>query len=225
MKLEAILNAAAAYLNTTAAEFVVNNVNLGLVALNQARTFALLQHDFEFTRELAELTVSSAAGESLENLKLFDTTTPIAAKTIVEIGEVQADNALTPIEWTTVAESIERQRFRVPNNTARVVLSGDRVRVFPWDYLHHRLWFEIYAMPNEWEETDLQSDFEPWTTKGQQFLLWQTVVQLNHLKKEFVFRQEGNLQPPEQLAAQGFEVFKQWDIFKFEQFRRHFRDE
>jgi hypothetical protein len=222
--LEDILAAAAAYLNADTSDFDVGSVNLGLVALNQSRNFALLQHDFEFTRELAELTVSSAAGQSLESLVLFDTTDAVGHKTIVEVGEV-VDDVLVPVEWTTVAESIERQRFRVPNVESRVVLSGNRVRIFPWDDQTHRLWFEIYSMPAEWVAADLEDAFEPWSTKGQQFLLWQTIVHLNHLKKEFVFRQEGNLPPPKDLALEGLEVFKQWDTFKYEQFRRHFRDE
>lgn len=224
MTLEKIIESAAAYLGTEPNEFNVGNVNLGLVALNQTRNFALLQHDFEFTRELAEITVNSVAGRSLEDLTLLEGTTPVGYKTIMEIGGFTPDGTMVPVEWTTVAESLERQRFKVPNNQNRVILSGERIRIHPWTE-PTRLWLEVYLMPAEWTEADLTLEFEPWTTKGQQFLLWQSVVHLNHLKKEFVFRQEGNLPPPEKLALEGLEAFKQWDTFKFEQFRRHFRDE
>jgi hypothetical protein len=58
-----------------------------------------------------------------------------------------------------------------------------------------------------------------WTKHASQYLQWGTIVQLNHLYKEFVFRQEGNLPPPEKLRDEGLEAFKQWDAFRYEQFR------
>lgn len=68
---------------------------------------------------------------------------------------------------------------------------------------------------------DATSDI--WTTKGSQYLLWQLVVNLNLRFKFFVPRTEGNLAPPQELANQGLEAFKQWDIFKYEAYRRHGR--
>ena len=47
-----------------------------------------------------------------------------------------------------------------------------------------------------------------WLTKGAQYLMWAGIVEINHLAKEFVFRQEGNLPPPEKLAETALE-----DIF------------
>jgi hypothetical protein len=60
-----------------------------------------------------------------------------------------------------------------------------------------------------------------WLTKGSQYLLWAGLVEVNHMAKEFVFRQEGNLPPPEKLRDGALETFKLWDSFKFEQDRRH----
>ena len=60
-----------------------------------------------------------------------------------------------------------------------------------------------------------------WLTKGSQYLLWGGIVEANHLAKEFVFRQEGNLPPPEKLRDSALEMFVQWDTFKYEQNRRH----
>lgn len=62
-----------------------------------------------------------------------------------------------------------------------------------------------------------------WTTRGQQYIQWASIVHLNNMFKDFVFRQEGNLPPPQTLADAGFEALKAWDIFRFEQSRRHTR--
>jgi hypothetical protein len=60
-----------------------------------------------------------------------------------------------------------------------------------------------------------------WLTKGAQYLLWAGIVEVNHMAKEFVFRQEGNLPPPEKLRDDALETFRSWDSFKYEQDRRH----
>lgn len=60
-----------------------------------------------------------------------------------------------------------------------------------------------------------------WTKQGQQYLQWGTICQLNHLYKEFVFRQEGNLPPPEKYRDEGLATLINWDVFRYEQFRQH----
>lgn len=58
-----------------------------------------------------------------------------------------------------------------------------------------------------------------WTKKGQQYLQWAAIDQLNRWFKVFVPRQEGNLTSPIDLANAGLETLKEWDIYKYEQFR------
>jgi hypothetical protein len=60
-----------------------------------------------------------------------------------------------------------------------------------------------------------------WLSKGSQYLLWAGIVEVNHMAKEFVFRQEGNVPPPEKLRDDALETFRSWDSFKYEQDRRH----
>ena len=50
-----------------------------------------------------------------------------------------------------------------------------------------------------------------WLNQRGPYLLWAGIVEVNHLVKEFVFRQEGNLPPPEKLAEIALETFRQWD--------------
>lgn len=62
-----------------------------------------------------------------------------------------------------------------------------------------------------------------WLIQGEQYMLWNTIIHLNHKLKEFVPRTEGNLSPPAELAASGLQALKDWDTFQYEQFRRHGR--
>lgn len=62
-----------------------------------------------------------------------------------------------------------------------------------------------------------------WTTHGQKYLLWATCVQLNHIWRRWVARQEGNLPPPSTLAEEGLAALIAWDSYKFEAFRTHNR--
>lgn len=64
---------------------------------------------------------------------------------------------------------------------------------------------------------------DPWLTKGSQYILWQSIIELNKRIRSFVPRQEGNLGEPQALADAGLAAFISWDIFKLEGFRRDTR--
>ena len=163
--------------------------------------------------------------------------TVVEVKSIVDIGTFDANDNLRPIEWTTAAESLERQynqvrpvSARYPTDQEATALEANaRITVVGRDlYLVPKsvstqlvLGLEVYSMTADWTTT--ASSYAPWTTKGSQFLLWQTVLHLNQLFKEFVPRQEGNLAPPKDLADEGLQALLTWDIMQFEQARRHAR--
>lgn len=292
MTLFEIKSLAATYLQKTAADLTVNGLDMGLLALNQARKLAELNYDFEFSRQLLTLSVDGITGGSLENSVVQGTDTHVEIKTVIDVGNFDVKGRFYPVEWTTRAEGLERQREekrnsvfnlnrRYPtdaectfNGTQRVILSNNRVDIYPQmvgNDLTFNLGFEVYAFWNNWTDADLTTgglnpstpiydrtedphingqfwnnggvvmcslppfvDGEPdpgddagyidiWTEQGQQYLLWQTICQLNYYFKEFVPRQEGNVAVPSDLAANGLEVLKTWDAYRYEQFRRHNR--
>jgi len=67
------------------------------------------------------------------------------------------------------------------------------------------------------------STSDTWTTKGAAYILWASIVHLNHKWKVFVPRTEGNLPPPQALAAEGLQTLIDWDANQYELFRRHNR--
>lgn len=238
MTLAQIQSAMAGYLDTTVAAFTVGGVDLSLIALNQIRLQAEMLNDFEFSRKLVTVSVNGVTGGSLSSAVLYGTATPAIVKSVLEVGLFDGSGNLRPIEWTTVAESLERQREIAPGvfpsyptdaqitatteSPSRLVFSGDNIFLFPKDATLTTalsVGLEVYTFAADWASIAAPSDI--WTDKGQQYLMWQGVVHLNHRFKEFVFRQEGNLPSPEKLAEAGLEALRQWDIFKYEQFRRH----
>ncbi len=227
----------AGYLDTAEINFTIGSVDLSLIAVNQVRMRAELENDFEFSRELVTISVDGAIGGSLSTAVRYGTATPISVKSPIEVGIFDQYNNLRPIEWTTVAEGLERQREIVPGFPpryptdgqvaraacewpSRIVFSGDNVYLFPKDpTLTLTIGIEVYAFHTEWLFMDTTTDV--WTTKGGQYLLWGGIIHLNHLFKEFVARQEGNLPEPRALMQEGLDALKLWDSFKHEQFRRH----
>ena len=64
---------------------------------------------------------------------------------------------------------------------------------------------------------------DTWTTYGSQYLLWAIIVYMNHRFKQFVYRTEGNLPPPQQLRDEALNAFIEWDTDRYTKFRREYR--
>lgn len=204
---------------------------MGLVALNQARIQAELLHNFNFQRRLLSLTVNTVTGGSLDDAVIYGTATAAAVKTIVGIGQLDSFGNFRPAEWTTTEEShvrhAEESRFAPRYRTDGQVLSGRRrftlmnnaVHLFPLSETSENLTvvLEAYVF---WPEWTIASPADEWTNNGASYLQWAAVVQLNHVFKEFVPRQEGNLAPPQVLADNALQTLITWDIYRYEQFAK-----
>lgn len=246
MELYDIVSAVAAYFDDKVPDdFVKNNIDLALLAINQVRLQAELDNDFNFTRKLLELEVDGVTGGSLDDATVYGETNPcpVEIKTVVDVGQFDTDGNLIPVEWTTVADSLNRQRQDNPRTIVRYPTDGEAVcgpfgqrrftfsgnRVYSFQKAVNTtftLGIEAYTFTKEWPDNDTtpaDDNSKAWLSKGHQYLLWAAVVHCNHLYKHFVFRQEGNLPPPEKLAEAGLAAFMRWDVLKYEQFRRHSR--
>lgn len=82
---------------------------------------------------------------------------------------------------------------------------------------------EDYGTPASGQQSEVAPTTDIWTTKGAQFILWQSICDLNKFFKTFVARQEGNVAEPQERATTALAALVEWDVFKFEQGRRHGR--
>ena len=295
-------------------------------------------NDFEFSRRRVTVRVDALDGGTLDDV-IQAGSPECEVKTVIDCGIYDDNWNVAPVEWTTVSESLERQRQVKPgfgpryptdgsattvdgfdNGSRRIAFCGNDIWCVPtgtqgdffdleleaytfqpdwtatsdsavvsgvlggaamngsyWPYgiFNQRPLYlnfldsnpvamdAIWYLPGEWRITPVAdigkvtlSNYQSmvattmgpggtytghgtfsgqgivtmapgsdttdiWLRQGSQYLLWAAIVQINHLCKEFVFRQEGNLPPPEKLRDDALETFKQWDSFKYEQDRRH----
>jgi hypothetical protein len=238
--------AVAAYFDKPIDAMNVNDVDIALIAFNQVRTNAELNNDFEFTRKLLTLDIDGVTGGSLDSATEYgsEEDTSFEIKTILDVGTFDTDGNFRPVEWTTVGDTLNRERLdnpmyspRFPTDAQaisgpigqrRFVFTGNKVFYFPkTPNLTITLGIEAYTFSPDWDVDDLATDAsdtgDSWLRKGHMYLQWASMIHINHAYKQFVFRQEGNLPPPQNLADSALVTFQTWDTFRYEQFRRHSR--
>lgn len=247
MTLNEIRSSIATYLKRDVDDLNVNDIDLGLVAMNQVRLDAELSNDFEFTRKLLSLSVDGVTGGSLDDaveygVAGFEVPT-FNIKTVVDVGIFDTEGNLRPAPWATVGDSLNQQRRdnpmfipRYPTDgevasglfgAQRFEFVGNKVFFFPkTQNLAIALGIEAYTFTDDWDEEDLDDGNNErydgvWNQIGSNYLIWKSLIHLNHVHKEFVFRQEGNVQPPDKMAEAALANLITWDNFKYQQFRRH----
>lgn len=171
MTLLEIKTAIATYFRKTVAELTLNGQDIALIALNQVRRQAELTHDFEFSRKLVTVSVNGVTGGSLSSAVIYGTATTVKVKSVIEAGLFDDDTNLRPVEWTTVSESLERQREdnshfapRYPTDGwARTGPAGlnrfdfTGTTIYRWpkdDQNNFTLGLEVYTFQDDWTGVD-----------------------------------------------------------------------
>ncbi len=165
-----IKTAVANFFEKTVSELTINGQDMFLTAVNQVRRQAELKHDFEFQRKLVTVSVNGVTGGSLEAAVEYGTATAVAIKSVIEMGVFDDDANLRPVEWTTVAESLERQRgddrwvnFESARadwepsglrGSGRFNFTGTQLYHFPKDSTNnYTVGLEVYAFSSSWAIT------------------------------------------------------------------------
>lgn len=154
----------------TSADFTINGQDLILQALNQGRRTAELNNDFEFQRRFVTLSVDPVTGASLGAAVDKYTGGSVTIKTIVDSVLFDDNGNSVPVEWTTVSESLTRQRignqapyYRYPTDAQapseprgifRYTLRNGSVYPFPLgtdvNAPTKTLGMEVYAFSSDW---------------------------------------------------------------------------
>jgi hypothetical protein len=205
------------------AKYTLNSVDLLLEGINAAKRRAQRLHDFELAKCSADLSVAVATGGSLANAKLHGTNTAVTVKKVLD-AFFPVNGSARPVRFvgreSQVKDSAERySTLSVQESPAWtftdpwVVQFGDTLQLYPqsqtvWGGATITLYLDVVQWLPDYSGS-VTSDF--FLTYGSEYLFWQAVCECNHLVKEFVYRQEGNLTPPEKQAENAWLDLLNWN--------------
>jgi hypothetical protein len=206
-------------------EFTKNGVDLLLIALNNARLQAERRHDFKHLWDYGKLLIP--AGESGVNLSAATDTsdasvrvkTPMQFYRRVTLG----DMPIRTMKKSALANLLT-QRF---DREIRPDEDGFEDDTSQYELYHNRLLIsgnKVFFNPAPTEQIELRLDYVKWaaaytsdsdtdffTEQCHDYLIFQGVVECNHLTGTFTYRTEGNLPPPDKYAATLLEMIIEQD--------------
>lgn len=222
--------------------FNIGGVDLLNLAINNARRVAQGLHDFERFKCLVDVVIDGVAGGELDTAYLHGGDAEddlVEIYTIMEVGSYdETTGEFASGTFTTYDNLKVRQRsmelseydpdIRYPGDWTpprgirpNYVILGDRIFSQPLGESGEESTVGLYVVRYMGDVPSMEednSDFEDWfMKKGGQWLQWQTIIELNHISKDFVFRQEGNLPPPEKMAALCWDAVLKADTYQFSQ--------
>lgn len=217
MNVGEIKKAVAAYLEKPVADFSKNGVDLLLIATNNARKFAERMHDFAHLHAYGKLILPS--GESGVALSAATDTSDVAVsvKTLLNVYR-RYDGGDLPLSLMEKSALTYLQR----ESNERTMWDSDTIRAMadydtsPNQVLHRRIFRHgntLYLHPVPSEEIELRIDYVGWasdytgdtstdffTESAQDYMIFQSIVEVNHFTGTFAYRAEGSLAPPEKIA-------------------------
>lgn len=228
-------------LNRTVDEFILDDgVDLLNEAINNAQRVAQNAHDFERSKVLVDLVIDEVAGGDLDNAYLHGGDVEADAVEIITIMEIgtwnDANTDICELSWLSYDESKQRNRSGAGSEydpETRYPGDDTTLRRYHSPYFIVRGGTVLLASPGtsgteqtiglyvckyfgDMPDPDENPEYENWLMKkGGVWLMWQAIVELNHINKHFVFRQEGNLMPPEKRAAEAWDALIKADTYQF----------
>lgn len=220
----------AGYLQRVESDYVVNDIDLLLDAINKAHQYAMLQHDFLFAEASVDVPVNLTSGARLSPALLHGTSDLITIKKVLRAWLGDGNSGYRPIDFTSQESKysdanlrwrgVEFSRGRTFGDgdlsiyTPYVSQSGPYVYLFPSDAnivgsSPVSVMFDVIRWFPDYDDDDDSSDFL--LQFGDDFLFWDSICRLNKLNKEFVTREEGNLSEPQKERESAWDDLLAWD--------------
>lgn len=233
MKIGQLKTLIAAYLHKETSMFVKgtggDQVDLLLVALNNARKTAERVHDFATCLKGGYYTVGATGANWATGITWWDAGTQKVKKVKnwflrgsdgVAGGEFGNDTILRATDKDTKVKAqasldysgmanLERYPGTLASNRSDpllgqtyVILNGQRVLLHPTPTSDQILTVDACFWWPNWTSSN---DDDWFTQNGEEFLMWQGIVEANRLASQFVGNVEGNLPPPTKDADRALE--------------------
>lgn len=213
---------------------------LCLLALNNARKFAELKHDWRHSQVRGRVTVPSEGKVALSSVTdYYDALVTFDLKAVTGVYKEDSETGLlTPWPLVTnkaLAQEVtdlndrvngydEDYRYRKDLTTdqdarrTQVVVRGDYLHLDPGSSESVSLVVDGYRWMADYT-ADADTDF--FVLHGTTFMMYSAMCEVNHLIKAFVPRTEGNLPPPTRERDEQFGVLLDWDNYSVEGFVNH----
>jgi len=223
----------AAYLRQATADFTINGVNLLRLACNHARKRAERMHDWHHTAGSTVVT-TSATGEF---------TIPAAIKQFNGFYLRQSDVDV-PLHYasrqTGAVWAKDRMAKRSVDGSVRYLSDNDisitaegytNLGIYaPYEVFIQGRIGQLFPKPSVaksvvvdgflWmDDYDADADTDFFVTHGSDFLLWSSIVEVNHHNHVFTDNQEGNVSPPLRYRDEAFATLIEHDNFQIDGYR------
>ncbi len=215
-------------------------VDLFLVAANNARKKAEKRHDFKFCQLRATLVVDGVNGGALEDAEITPEDKFASIRQISSIGGMTAGGRVVPLNFSSYEAAVEEDRTvfnaggewldRTPADWeveafagsfgGGIVQRGDMLFRYPGGvntttdglvYIEGTGWLLDYTDAQLAEpEADPQDFF---LEHGFEWLQWEIIMALNYKFQTFVPRQEGNVGSPQSLRDEAWRDLVVWDSY------------
>lgn len=234
MNLATLKQVCAAYHGKKVEELTDENtdVDLFLVAANNARKSAERDHNFESTWMLATLSVAPTTGGALSAVTIAPTGVFSGVREIISV-EGTINGCRSPLTIRRPNQGVPLNIPRIPTDAQAVscgcsylIRRGNVIYKFPDDGTGtaFTIYLEAYGWLNDYTDAMLLVDAATpdfLVEHGFEFLQWSIILELNYTFQTFVFRQEGNPGAPEKLKAAAWESLLRWDSYQ----ASHFADD
>ena len=225
----------AAYLQVPTSDLVQNNIDLGIVALNNARRRAELHKDWQ--TELYRVKTTTTLGDgNWESMTRVSDSASVTVKTPQTFWMLE-NEVLVPLYHHTIEHGATWARERLASRsftTDRRYLRDDEYRLtlhemnpgYSSDYQIFLRGTEFIIEPTPSENKEIHVDGFIWlddytddadtdffTERGEEYMQWSAVVDLNHIFQAFIPQTEGNLSPPVRARNEALEALAKYDEY------------
>jgi hypothetical protein len=212
-----IKNLVAAYLKNDTGKFIQNDVDLLLMAINNARRIAERLHDFKYSEDPVSLSISSSGGDisSLSIKRVQRVLLPIAGGDYIPIEFMTNDEWLGRLRRqtgrTAYTPSQTLTQYGVSASNPVCYQQGQKLFLAPASQFTLPITVQLDAIKFQPDYTaDTDTDF--FVQYAPEYLQWKAIVEGNKYWKEFVsLRQEGNVEEPTQFADEALQSLLTWD--------------
>lgn len=215
-------------------KFTVAGTDLLMLALNNVRLTAEQARDFQQSKVDVDVVVDGYLGGSLDDVVLHGTNTSVLVKTVIDGGWRSTNGIVTPVDvvdrdnfFQELRRDIQRNddfgpddRYKgdqpsnfVTGSNITLLINGNDLAIYPGTTIAGTT-YNIELSIYRWLDLyDNDSDTDFLTYFCQNYMLWAGIVEANHLVKQFLPRQEGNLPPPTGERDRAWAAVEKWDDF------------